>query len=334
MTTACKIPVGLGLALAESGIAERAVLGHAGLPARLFADRTHDLPAAQYFALWHAITEVSGDPGIGIRLATLVRPDVTEPLFLAIMSAANVGEAIRMVANFKRMLEPEELLVVHDDERGSVEVIYHWIEGSPPQALTDAELAFLVHVCRQGCADPGLAAREVRLSTPALTARAAHERFFACPIRTGAAHNALVFDRADLARPFVTFNPELLQALLPWLQARLPPSRASTAARARTVLGDRLRGQRPNIEVVASALALSVRQLQRELREEGVSFRALLDDVRKEHARAYLAGSGFSDGEISFLLGFDNASSFYRAFRGWSGTSPGAARRLLREGRL
>jgi AraC-like DNA-binding protein len=58
------------------------------------------------------------------------------------------------------------------------------------------------------------------------------------------------------------------------------------------------------------------------LRDNGTSFRELLDDVRNEHAHGYLTSSGFSDGEVAFLLGFEEANSFYRAFRGWNGISP------------
>ena len=76
---------------------------------------------------------------------------------------------------------------------------------------------------------------------------------------------------------------------------------------------------------------MSGRKLQRLLKDEGVSFRELLDDVRNEHARAYLGGSSFSDGEISFLLGFEDPNSFHRAFRARNGVSPREARRQLQQ---
>ena len=97
----------------------------------------------------------------------------------------------------------------------------------------------------------------------------------------------------------------------------------------RAVLAERLRGRRPTIDSVGRVLAMSGRKLQRLLKDEGMSFRELLDDVRNEHARVYLTGSSFSDGEISFLLGFEDPNSFYRAFRSWNGVSPREARRQL-----
>lgn len=327
----CKVPVGLSQALREAGISESAVLARAGLPARLLADRTHHVSPSEYFALWQAIRDVSRNPNVGLQLATLVRPDVTEPLLLAILSAADVAEALRVVATFKRLLEPEDLHILSDAGGRYVEVIYDWpdTDARPPQALTDAELAFVVHVCRKGTGDANLSPREIRLRAKALDRGATHAKFFGCPIRTNARHNAVVFHGRDVVRPFVTFNPELTAALLPYLRAQAPRSQPSTASRVRAVLAERLRGRRPSIESVARILAMSGRKLQRLLRDEGVSFRALLDDVRNEHARAYLGGSLFSDGEISFLLGFEDTNSFYRAFRSWNGVAPGVVRRQL-----
>ena len=332
ITESCKIPVGLALALREAGIAERAVLARAGLSPRLFADQVHHLTAPEYFALWQAIRDVSGDPNVGIRLATLVRPDVTEPLFLAVMSAADVGDALRVVAAFKRLLEPEDLHIVADGTH--VEVIYDWpnLNLTPPQALTDAELAFIVHVCRKGTGDATLNPREIRLKANTLDRGATHAKFFGCSIRTGARHNAVVFSSDDVSRAFVTFNPELTAALLPYLRAQTPRSQPSIAARVRAVLAERLRGRRPTIDSVGRVLAMSGRKLQRLLKDEGVSFRELLDDVRNEHARAYLNGSSFSDGEISFLLGFEDPGSFHRAFRARNGVTPRQARQQLQGG--
>jgi hypothetical protein len=69
------------------------VLASARLPSRLLDTPGRYLPPLDYFALWNGILAVSGDPGIGIRLATLVKPELTEPLFLAVLSCGNLAEA-------------------------------------------------------------------------------------------------------------------------------------------------------------------------------------------------------------------------------------------------
>jgi AraC-like DNA-binding protein len=98
-------------------------------------------------------------------------------------------------------------------------------------------------------------------------------------------------------------------------------------ARVRSVISERLRGQLPTAQTVAKELAMSTRAMHRELKEHGTSFRQVLDEVRNEQARGYLSSTSFSDSEVSFLLGFADPNSFFRAFRAWNGRSPNQFRR-------
>jgi AraC-like DNA-binding protein len=304
------------------------VLAAAHLPSRLLDTPGRYVPPSDYFALWNSIRVVSGDPSIGIRLATLVKPELTEPLFLAVLSAGTLAEAIAVVSRFKRLLEPEDLVVVEDAATQQLVVTYHWSASDErvPQCLVDAELAFLVAIGRRATGDADLSPQEIWLRTPALEADAGHADFFRCGIRLGAAHNAIRFGLDDSRRPFVTRNPELLHALLPHLQATTPRT-ADGLARVRAVIAERVRGRRPEAEEVARELAMSTRAMQRLLKDSGTSFRQLLDEVRNDHARGYLGSTTFSDGEVSFLLGFEDPNSFYRAFRAWNGMSPSEFRR-------
>jgi len=72
---------------------------------------------------------------------------------------------------------------------------------------------------------------------------------------------------------------------------------------------------------------VSTRTLQRRLRGEGTSFKAVVDTTRESLARHYLRRTHLSSTEIAYLLGFDEASSFFRAFQRWTGTTPETLRR-------
>jgi AraC-like DNA-binding protein len=325
----CKIPMGLVTAMQEAGLSPSHVLASARLPSRLLDVPGRYVSPSEYFALWRAIRAVSGNPNIGIVLATSVKPELTEPLFLAILSAVNLAGAIAVVSRFKRLLEPEDLIVVNDDVSKRLVVRYDWPECGEdvPQALVDAELAFLVAVGRRGTGYPELSPQEISMCASELDAGATHADFFQCAIRLNASSNGLAFAVDDTQRPFVTHNPQLLTALLPYLQANTPPSPKSGVARVRSVIAERVRGQRPDADTVARELAMSTRAMQRLLKDNGTSFRQVLDEVRNEHARGYLSSTAFSDGEVSFLLGFEDPNSFYRAFRSWNGMSPSEFRR-------
>ncbi len=78
---------------------------------------------------------------------------------------------------------------------------------------------------------------------------------------------------------------------------------------------------------VARALNLSVRSLQRKLDEHGITFRDLSETVRGQLAEGYLADPRVSISEVAVLLGFSEQSAFNRAFRRWTGETPGRWRK-------
>jgi AraC-like DNA-binding protein len=319
----CKIPVGLVAALSDAGVSHHQVLFNAQLAPTLLDQPGPRVSVADYYALWQAIGTVSRDPNIGIKLAQSVRAELTEPLFLAVLSAADIASALGVVCAYKRQLSPDNVTLVRDDAAREVRFVWR-CPPTPalPQVLVDAELAFIVEVCRRCTGAGDFRPRALHLCATALDPRAEHAAFFGCPLYLGADDNVIVFAAPDLERPFVTSNPQMLKALLPYLDVSTPPVATSSVARVRLVIAERLRGQRPTARTVARELAMSTRAMQRLLQDEGTSFRQVLDEVRNDHARNYLTSTSFSDHEVSFLLGFADPNSFYRAFRSWNGMSP------------
>ena len=84
--------------------------------------------------------------------------------------------------------------------------------------------------------------------------------------------------------------------------------------------------QRVSIDDIARRLATSPRSLQRRLRDEGVTFADLVRRTREDLARRYLKDPGLTVTEVAYLLGFSEASAFSRAFRAWTGRTPGEFR--------
>lgn len=316
-----KVPIGLAGALRDRGVSLRQVESLAGLAVGQLDGPAVRLPVPRYIALWRAIRTASGDAGIGLTLAQAVRFDFTEPLFLAIVSAPTMGAALEVLASYKRILTPEVLELSRPD--GEICLSYEWPE-EPPDALIDVELAFVVETCRRATGRPDLAPTRVLLRRARIEDAAGHARFFRCPLATGCTQNAIAFDAALAGTRLWTDNKELSEALAAYLQANSAPP--SPIARVRATIARGLGGRRPTLASVGKELAMSSRSLQRVLQEHRTTFRTLLDDVRKERALAYLRGSKLTDAEVAFLLGFEDQSSFYRAFRAWNGRPPSAFR--------
>ncbi len=160
--------------------------------------------------------------------------------------------------------------------------------------------------------------------------REMYEAHFRCPVKFKANQNALVFSKVDIELPFVTHNADLLAIVAPQLEAELTQQLAQKtfSEQAKGILKQLLAGQRPGIQDLARELHLSTRTLQRRLTEQGITFQRLLEEARRELARHYLLHSSRQLNETAYLLGYEDANSFFRAFHHWEGTSPGQWRVL------
>jgi AraC-like DNA-binding protein len=161
------------------------------------------------------------------------------------------------------------------------------------------------------------------------TADADREGLFRAPVRTRAAATSLVFDAALLDADLPSGDGTLLGRLEPIAEQML---RALTleggfSRRVRAALARSLERGRSNVEDVARELAVSPRTLQRRLGEEGTTFGAVCDETRRAAALEHLRDRRLGIKETAFRLGFSEPSTFYRAFRRWTGDTPANYRR-------
>lgn len=148
-----------------------------------------------------------------------------------------------------------------------------------------------------------------------------HASFFDCDVERGV-HDSLHFDAALLELPLPGSQPELARhndaAVRDYL-ARIDSGTVVDRARA-TITEHATREISP--ELVARKLGMSLRSLQRSLREHSSSYEKLLREVRLELACTYLRESRYSVTEIADVLGYDSQSAFARAFKRWTGLPP------------
>ena len=157
----------------------------------------------------------------------------------------------------------------------------------------------------------------------------AYPLMFPGTVQFGAAQASVSFDAQYLALPLQRDEP----ALRTMLKRALPLT--VLQYRRDRLLGQRvrelLRTPQPVHAATADGLAarlhMSSRTLHRQLLEEGVSLQALKDEVRREQAMDQLRRSSRPIKQVALAVGFRNEKSFSRAFRGWTGSTPGEFRR-------
>jgi AraC-like DNA-binding protein len=308
--------------LEELGVRAAAVLRRAGLSQGLAGQPRVLLTTKELFALWRAIGEVSTNPAIGLLLGTENRTERFHPVGLAALSSENFGAAIDQMARYKQLTCPEEIVQEIDDEEWSIQ--FHWLladEVEPP-VLIECAFAWLLSIARHGTG-ARLSPLRVEFVQPRAHAKSI-ERHFGCPVVCGVARNAILFRASDAQRPFVTRNAELLAMLAPQFEEELKQEHGieDFVERVRITIQERLTGRRPTIEDIADALHVSSRTLQRRLQDEGFSFQGVLENARHQLARHYLNNSVLELNEAAYLLGYEDANSFVRAFRTWEGMPP------------
>jgi AraC-like DNA-binding protein len=203
-----------------------------------------------------------------------------------------------------------------------VEFVFLLARQAEPTVLVDACLSRILAVGRRGTGGPLTPLRLELTRQP--QNREMLETHFGCRVKFEKNRNALIFRATDLDRPFVTHNAELLAVLCPQLDTQLNSRLAhrSTSDRVKAALKGQLAGRRPSIRDVARELNVSSRTLQRRLTESGATFKQLLGETRRELAHYYLHYSSFQLNETAYLLGYEDPTSFFRAFQHWEGTSP------------
>jgi len=308
--------------LEELGVRASAVLRRAGLPQGSVNQPRVLLNTKELFALWRAVGEVSTNPAIGLLLGTESKTERFHPIGLAALSTENFAAAIDQMARHKQLTCPEEILQKKDDEEWSIQFRWLLADEVEPLVLIECAFAWVLSIARHGTGTR-LSPLRVEFVQPREHVKTI-ERHFGCPVVCGAARNAIVFRVADAQRPFVTRNAELLGMLAPQFEEELRQENGGEnfLERVRVAIQQKLTGQRPTIEDIADALHVSPRTLQRRLQDEGSSFQRVLEEARRQLARHYLNNSVLELNEAAYLLGYNDANSFVRAFRTWEGVPP------------
>lgn len=323
MITRFRVSGLLARKLEEHNLSLPAVLRHAGLPMGFFHQEKILVTTEELFALWRAIADTSGDAAIGLKLGSEQRIERYDPAAIAALYSQSFRDALQRMARYKQLTCPEEIRISCDDNECAVEFQWLLAREVEPGVLIDLCLSWILAVGRRGTGTSMTPLRMELARTP--ENREMLETHFGCRTRFKAGRNALIFRVRDLDRPFVTHNADLLALIAPQLEAELNDrqSRQTVAEQVKTVLKRLLAGQRPSIHDVARQLSLSSRTLQRRLTNTGVSFQQLLEEARRELARHYLSQSSLELNETAYLLGYEDANSFFRAFHHWEGTTPG-----------
>lgn len=310
--------------LRQQGKDVRPVLRAAGLPDAL----NEPVSAETYGRLWLAMAAATGDEFFGLG-ARPMRPGSFALLCHAVLHAGTLDRALRRSLKFLR--------VVLDDPHGRLSVT----DGQAQVVLSDGGVArsafayrtFWLVLLGVSCWLIGrrIPLRQVDFACPPPAHRADYRLFFGAPVRFHQPASRLCFDAAYLKLPTIRSEAALdtfLRGAPGNLLLRYRHD-AGPAAAVRALLREVPPADWPRFEEMASRLRIPPATLRRRLGAAGQSYGSIKDEIRNALAQQMLRETRQDVAGIATELGYSEPSAFHRAFRKWTGQSPGNFRRML-----
>ncbi len=310
------------------GVAPQRVLRRAGLPGDALAAPGAGLTASQWFKLWSALFQEHGAPDAPLILGqALAHGPFVAPIF-AFSCSPTIETGLDRLSLFKPLVGPLTLQVARQEDALVITMAPSVPDVDVSYQCCQFEAVYFLECCR---IFTGTHIVPLVISAPGMPADwAPVAEYLGAPIEASATFH-MTLSLADATRPLITQNDEIWASFEPSLRKQLLDRSAPVQmqARVRNALLEALPSGQSNVDDICNRLHLSRRTLQRKLREEGTSFQKLLDATREELSLHYLQDRALSVIEISYLLGFQDPGSFYRAFQGWTGRTPADMRRDL-----
>ncbi|ATB39744.1 AraC family transcriptional regulator [Cystobacter fuscus] len=307
----------------RAGLDVRPLLAGLDIPEAALTDLDGRVPLERYVALWKAASAHATSAPLGLVVGREHRPEYGGVLMYLLGHSATLEDGLTRVRRHQRLAH--ELFIPERVRDGDV---VHFQRELPPAiaevgALAEMLVMMWLTTARQLTGRDGWP-REIEFQHACAFEPSVYSEAFHCPVRFERPRTRVSADPSVLDIPLRHADALLCAHLERHAAALLErvPGEEPLAHRVRGLLREELRGGDPSQERIARGLALGTRTLQRRLKDEGVAFNDLLDELRRELCLMHLKDQSLSVQQVAFLLGYAEPSGFYRAFRRWTGTTP------------
>ena len=309
------------------GVSEEAILSPFGLTRNALVETHEHLPLTLVNdVLIHALA-LTNEPALPFHIGMQMKISTHGFIGFAAMTADNVRQALELVERFSELrLLGANIRLIEEGERAKLFVD----TDLTLQPLRDAVLAALMVGFGQmaqvvtGETLYGVAYIEIE-DEPRY-----RDIMYRLPaqIHFNQAQNVICFDARYLDLPLLMSDTVSMQLAVKQCEQELAAlGHFSPFIReVRSLVHDSNAGFR-SLDAVAEMLNLSERTLKRQLAQEGTTFSDILEDMRRQEAIHLLLNSSESLERIAEALGYSDVANFNRAFKRWTGTTPGQYRR-------
>jgi len=316
----------------QAGVAPAPLLAKAGLTEAQMLDHAARIEVRHQIEFLNLVAPAVEDPFLGFHLALGCDLRELGLLYYVWASSKTLGDAWRRGSRYTLVVNEGLRLRYAEGRDGAraMRMVFDYV--GVPRHIDRHQMEFsmtaLVRVCRQ------LTGRDVMPSRIEFTHRRNEDAgelaaFFGCPVEFGAPADEATFDPALRDFALVSADAYLNELLTSYgdeVLARRAANRASFRSQVENAMVPLLPHGTLRAGEIARSLGVSQRTLARRLAVEGATFTDLLEGLRGDLARQYLADDGLSISQVAWLLGYQEISAFTHAFKRWTGMTPREAR--------
>lgn len=313
------------------GLQTQDLLKKSGLSQSIFENSDGFIPMRDFIHFYHAILELSGDPFFGLHHGEMFQFTSLGILGLVMINGETGRDIYTKLLKFQDILGGDlSFNTVETDTTFSIKVLLDYERDSlvDIQCISSILAKNLKGV--QLCVGNDIAPLSVNLCFPKPVDVSEYKRVFGVNVQFGQAENSITFPSSilDTKNPLAdsTYSNQF-EALAESILSKLDNQELYTTKVSRLIL-NQIDEAEISIDLIADKLALSVRNLQRKLSDEGTNFQQILNETRKTVAIKYLNDGHMAISEISYILGFSEPSAFHRSFKKWTGETPQNFRKM------
>jgi AraC-like DNA-binding protein len=320
-------------AITSMGLDGLKIVRDAGYDTNLLEMPDAVMPDELVYILLHKARQISGKPDFGLLAAKKFKPAAFGAMGYSMMTAPTLEDALIRTMRYSGSVTQACTTQLHQAEEGGArcfEFIYQ------PPAVPDTHQTheflslFTVNFLRWSV---GFELNPIRVEFEHTAPKSSqtHREYFRCPVLFNAGRNTLVFNHEQLALPLITADAVMAVFHDRYAEERMAQLGCSPfTLQTRRLITQMLPEGEPSRQLIAQMLNTNERTLQGRLLEEGASYKDILDEIRLNLSKFYLANPNITLQEATGLLGFSERSRFNRAVRRWFDCSPGEMRMRLR----
>jgi AraC-like DNA-binding protein len=319
------------LACKKLGLLSDTVTNNLEIDASLFDDPQARILEASLIQLWNILEQNNDHPGMGLLIGQTIAPESKGILASWVSQAGTLKEALSIFFENIKLMNPSESWQVLEQESQVTLILENKHLDTYPPCAIERSMSAIVAWARVLSGSP-FPLRSTTFTFPRPSYVKMFAPIFGEHLYFKAQTNSLTFDKSLLDCPVVSSNQLLKSLMEEKAKAALAQLSNGTGVseKVRLLIENALsQGQTLSIEQTCRILAKSRQTLYRQLQQESTDFKTIYDATRKEQAFSLLKSKQVNIGAIGLQLGYKDSSSFYKAFRRWTGMSPGDYQKKL-----